>query len=63
MDIVVNSLSEKETLRIGEAKLEFSGKSVSNTNTDIQVRSSCMKQGKKAIWKKHYGKRLNDVCS
>jgi hypothetical protein len=38
MDKVVNSLvSEKESLGIGEAKLEFTGKSVSNTNTDIQV--------------------------
>jgi hypothetical protein len=38
MDKVVDSLvNEQETLRIGEAKLEFTGKSVSNTNTDIQV--------------------------
>ena len=38
MDKVVNSLvNEQESLRIGEAKLEFVGKTVSNTNTDIQV--------------------------
>jgi hypothetical protein len=38
MDKVVNSLvSENESLRIGEAKLNFGGQTVSNTNTDIQV--------------------------
>ena len=38
MNEVVNSLvNEQENLRIGDAKLQFSGKSVSNTNTDIQV--------------------------
>jgi hypothetical protein len=38
MDKAVHSLiNEEETLRIGDSKLEFVGKSVSNTNTDIQV--------------------------
>jgi hypothetical protein len=38
MDKVVNSLiNEEESLRIGNSRLEFTGKSVSNTNTDIQV--------------------------
>ena len=38
MDKIVNSLvSEQESLKIAEAKLEFTGQSVSNTNTDIQV--------------------------
>ena len=38
MDKVVNSLvNEQESLKIGEAKLEFGGQPVSNTNTDIQV--------------------------
>jgi hypothetical protein len=38
MDKVVNSLvSDKESLRIGDSKLEFVGEKVSNTNTDIQV--------------------------
>jgi hypothetical protein len=38
MDKVVNSLvNEEESLRIGEAKLEFGGQTVSNTTTDIQI--------------------------
>jgi hypothetical protein len=38
MDKVVNSLaSEKESLSIGNSRLEFGGQTVSNTNTDIQV--------------------------
>lgn len=38
MDKAVHSLiNEEETLRIGDSKLEFVGKSVSNTTTDIQV--------------------------
>ena len=38
MDKVVNSLvNEEETLRIGDSRLEFVGKAVSNTPTDIQV--------------------------
>ena len=38
MDKVVNSLvNEEESLRIGDSKLEFVGKTVSNTHTDIQV--------------------------
>ena len=38
MDKVVNSLvNEEEALRIGDSKLEFVAKAVSNTPTDIQV--------------------------
>jgi hypothetical protein len=38
MDKVVNSLvNEEETLRIGEAKLEYTAQSVSKTDNDIQV--------------------------
>jgi hypothetical protein len=38
MDKVVNSLvNEEESLRIGDTELEFGGRIVSNTNTDIQV--------------------------
>jgi hypothetical protein len=39
MDKVVNSLinEEEESLRIGEAKLEFTTQSVSKTDSDIQV--------------------------
>jgi hypothetical protein len=38
MDKVVNSLvNEEESLRIGDAKLEFTAKSVSKTDTNIQI--------------------------
>jgi hypothetical protein len=38
MDKVVNSLvSEEESLRIGDSRLEFVGQTVLNTSTDIQV--------------------------
>ena len=38
MDKVVSSLvNEEESLRIGDTELEFGGRIVSNTNTDIQV--------------------------